>query len=212
MIVADRVPGVSVRYVKYSIASQRAPAQGTQQLNLKPAAAQVLFVAFGRLMYLDSPDGVLPWFSGRLGFPYGPAADGLPSDWVMDMVSPDLLTKKVSARSLTQPRTGVASLQSGALWCSDPARVTASCLRIHCTDRCMAWPTPCLAPIHAIINCKTIRTYIWTSQLTHSARVQARHRFMGAQTIYPVRACPCLVFPVPSMVRTLPSNNCVALP
>ncbi len=99
MIVAHRVPVVDVRYVRYSIASQRAPTQGTQQLNLKPATSQVLFVAFGRLMYLGPPDGVLPWFSGRLGFPYEPAADGLPSDWVMDMVSPDVLAKKVSAPS-----------------------------------------------------------------------------------------------------------------
>lgn len=59
-------------------------------------------MAFGRLMYLGSPDGVVPWFSDRLGFPYLPAADGLPCDWVMDMVSPDVLAKKVMYDMLTQ--------------------------------------------------------------------------------------------------------------
>lgn len=63
---------------------------------LSSCPIQVLFVAFGRLMYLGPPDGVVPWFSGRLAFPYHPATDGLPCDWVMDLVSPDMaLARKV---------------------------------------------------------------------------------------------------------------------
>lgn len=47
-------------------------------------------MAAGRLLFLGPPSGVVPWFSGALGYSYQPQLDGLPCDWLMDLVSLEL--------------------------------------------------------------------------------------------------------------------------
>ncbi|GLC42209.1 hypothetical protein PLESTF_001134800 [Pleodorina starrii] len=51
---------------------------------------QVLFLCDGRPRYLGSPQGVVPYFNGELGLQYIPERNGLPSDWVMDLMSPGM--------------------------------------------------------------------------------------------------------------------------
>lgn len=48
---------------------------------------QVLLVSAGMEMYFGARDGMVPWFSGQLGYPYQPTLHGVPSDWVMDLVN-----------------------------------------------------------------------------------------------------------------------------
>ncbi|KAG2494292.1 hypothetical protein HYH03_007645 [Edaphochlamys debaryana] len=67
---------------------------------------RVLFMSFGRFMYLGRPAGVVPWFSGELRFIYDPTADGLPCDWVMDLLAPDMALARqgMSRRSQAEHR------------------------------------------------------------------------------------------------------------
>jgi hypothetical protein len=39
------------------------------------------------MMYQGPTGGVVPWFSGHLGYGHDPALHGVTSDWVMDLVS-----------------------------------------------------------------------------------------------------------------------------
>lgn len=47
---------------------------------------QVLLLSQGRLMYHGTPQGMVDWFSGTLGYHYDPEVQGSPSDWVLDLV------------------------------------------------------------------------------------------------------------------------------
>lgn len=48
---------------------------------------QATLLASGRLMYHGTRDGVVEWFSGRLGYPYDPQLHGVVSDWALDLVA-----------------------------------------------------------------------------------------------------------------------------
>ena len=41
----------------------------------------------GVQLYGADPRGAVAWFGHGLHYPYEPAADGAPSDWLMDLVS-----------------------------------------------------------------------------------------------------------------------------
>lgn len=52
-----------------------------------PTRAQVTLLSSGYMMYSGEREGLVPWFSDSLGWPYDPAMHGLASDWVMDLVN-----------------------------------------------------------------------------------------------------------------------------
>ena len=49
---------------------------------------QVAILSEGRSVYFGRPEGVLPWFHGRLGYPLASSASSMSvSDWIIDLVS-----------------------------------------------------------------------------------------------------------------------------
>ena len=48
---------------------------------------QVVVLSEGVQLYGDDPHGAVAWFAHGLHYPYEPAADGAPSDWLMDLVN-----------------------------------------------------------------------------------------------------------------------------
>jgi hypothetical protein len=52
----------------------------------------VVVLAKGRLMYCGPRTAMVPWFDQRLGYTFDPDVQGLPADWVMDLVNIDFQT------------------------------------------------------------------------------------------------------------------------
>ena len=53
----------------------------------KARARQVVVLSEGVQLYGADPPGAVAWFAHGLHYPYEPAADGAPSDWLMDLVN-----------------------------------------------------------------------------------------------------------------------------
>lgn len=56
-------------------------------LNRHACCVQVVVLSEGYNLFYGTPERVLPWFSGTLGYPYKQEHDGAVSDWLMDLVS-----------------------------------------------------------------------------------------------------------------------------
>jgi hypothetical protein len=56
-------------------------------LPLPPLPIQALLLSAGRMLYFGPCSGVVPWFSGRLGYAWQPSRHGNPADWAMDLIN-----------------------------------------------------------------------------------------------------------------------------
>ena len=74
-------------------------------------------------MYFGAPDSAAPWF-GSLGYMYHPKADGLVSDWMLDLVS-------ISFHKPTKP--GVRR----SLLVPEPHSACTAFRHAFCCGRCM---------------------------------------------------------------------------
>jgi len=54
---------------------------------------QVFVVGKGHLLYAGHPSGMEGWFTGDLKLPYQPNIHGIPSDWIMDVLTADTMPK-----------------------------------------------------------------------------------------------------------------------
>lgn len=80
---------------------------------------QVILVSQGMVMYEGPTIEMIPWFTQSLEYQYNPEVNGVPSDWVLDLVSVGFSKPKVSPafesnthHSATQDARSIADLRT----------------------------------------------------------------------------------------------------